>query len=250
MTPDHTLAIDNLVAHRGFAARYLENTHTAVAAAIACGARFVEIDIQLSHDRIPVLYHDRTLEKLARLPGTIGDLSYRQLTRTALTIDSDGTRPATRDRIWGLAELVPLIQAHREVTVFVELKRVSMLQFGMPEIVDRVLELLAPIREQCVIISFASDALRYARSRGATRIGWVMEPWDDAMLGMAHALAPDFLFTDHAIIPASAIPLPAAPWQWALYEIGSLELARTWHARGAQLLETFRIGELIAALKG
>lgn len=48
----------HLVAHRGCAARYPENTLAAVAAALQEGACCVEVDVQLSADRVPVLMHD------------------------------------------------------------------------------------------------------------------------------------------------------------------------------------------------
>jgi len=249
MSRPHVLTPHNLIAHRGHAAQHIENTYAAIAGAIDCGARFVEIDVQLSSDRIPMVFHDRTLDKLARIKGTVGDFTCAQLQASTLRIDATPERAMRQDRIWSLAEIVPLLQSHAEINLFVELKRISMLQFGVAEVVAQSLEVLAPIRDQCVIISYASEALRYARAQGISRVGWVMEPWDDDRLQLARELAPEYLFTDHNIIPASALPLPEMPWQWALYEIGSLELAQTWRNRGAQLLETFRIGEIIAALE-
>ena len=50
-----------LVAHRGYAARYPENTRESLAAAVRAGARFLEFDVQLSADGVPVLLHDVTL---------------------------------------------------------------------------------------------------------------------------------------------------------------------------------------------
>ena len=47
-----------LLAHRGYAARYPENTREALRAAVAAGARHLEFDIQLSADRVPFLLHD------------------------------------------------------------------------------------------------------------------------------------------------------------------------------------------------
>ena len=53
--------IPELVAHRGYALHYPENTLIGIEAAIRAGARYVEVDVQLSADKVPVLFHDRTL---------------------------------------------------------------------------------------------------------------------------------------------------------------------------------------------
>ncbi|HEY9197768.1 MAG TPA: glycerophosphodiester phosphodiesterase family protein, partial [Gammaproteobacteria bacterium] len=47
-----------LIAHRGYAARHPENTLSALQAAVAAGARWLEFDVQLSADHEPVLLHD------------------------------------------------------------------------------------------------------------------------------------------------------------------------------------------------
>lgn len=64
-----------LVAHRGYAARYPENTRESLAAAVSVGAEFVEFDIQLSADGVPVLLHDADLDRTAGRRGTVFDLS-------------------------------------------------------------------------------------------------------------------------------------------------------------------------------
>jgi len=49
------------IAHRGFSASFPENTHAAFEAALAEPIQAMELDIQLSRDRVPVIYHNRTL---------------------------------------------------------------------------------------------------------------------------------------------------------------------------------------------
>ena len=45
------ISIQQLVAHRGLQCEYPENTALSVSKAIAAGALFIEIDIQLSRDK-------------------------------------------------------------------------------------------------------------------------------------------------------------------------------------------------------
>ncbi|MFI6154385.1 glycerophosphodiester phosphodiesterase [Kitasatospora sp. NPDC051170] len=67
------------VAHRGDPYRYRENTLPSIASAIAAGADAVEIDVQLTRDKVPVLLHDRTLERLWGDPRDIGRVTTEQL---------------------------------------------------------------------------------------------------------------------------------------------------------------------------
>ncbi|MFC5721115.1 glycerophosphodiester phosphodiesterase [Streptomyces gamaensis] len=52
------------VAHRGDPYRHRENTLPSVRSALRAGAGAVEIDVRLTRDRVPVLLHDATLERL------------------------------------------------------------------------------------------------------------------------------------------------------------------------------------------
>ncbi|MGW3042129.1 glycerophosphodiester phosphodiesterase [Kitasatospora sp. NPDC001159] len=67
------------VAHRGDPYRYRENTLPAVESALAAGADAVEVDVQLTRDRVPVLLHDRTLERLWGDPRSIERVTVEQL---------------------------------------------------------------------------------------------------------------------------------------------------------------------------
>ena len=69
----------DLVAHRGWARNYPENTLSAVDAAITAGARFVEIDVQLSSDAFPVLFHDRDLARMCGVKGAVHERTLSEL---------------------------------------------------------------------------------------------------------------------------------------------------------------------------
>ncbi|MFD7451956.1 glycerophosphodiester phosphodiesterase [Kitasatospora sp. NPDC059827] len=67
------------VAHRGDPYRHRENTLPSVESALAAGADAVEVDVQLTRDRVPVLLHDTTLERLWGDPRSIGRVTTEQL---------------------------------------------------------------------------------------------------------------------------------------------------------------------------
>ncbi|HXI02552.1 MAG TPA: glycerophosphodiester phosphodiesterase family protein, partial [Candidatus Saccharimonadales bacterium] len=53
-----------MIAHRGASERFPENTPAAFDAALAAGCDGIELDVQLSADGVPFLYHDRTLARI------------------------------------------------------------------------------------------------------------------------------------------------------------------------------------------
>ncbi|MGK4585127.1 glycerophosphodiester phosphodiesterase [Kitasatospora sp. HPMI-4] len=67
------------VAHRGDPYRHRENTLASVESALAAGADAVEVDVQLTRDGVPVLLHDRTLDRLWGDPRRIGSVTLEQL---------------------------------------------------------------------------------------------------------------------------------------------------------------------------
>lgn len=57
--------------HRGCACRFPENSIAAMNEGCRLGASYLEIDIQLSKDEIPVVYHDVRLEQKTTLTGYV-----------------------------------------------------------------------------------------------------------------------------------------------------------------------------------
>ena len=71
---------ENLViAHRGLTSLHLENTLAALRSAFEHKADGVEFDVQLSKDLIPMVFHDRTLDRLVHIKACIDDLTLAEL---------------------------------------------------------------------------------------------------------------------------------------------------------------------------
>ncbi|MEV4351557.1 glycerophosphodiester phosphodiesterase family protein [Actinoplanes sp. NPDC049596] len=62
------------VAHRGYSAVAPENTLPAFAAAVRGGATFVEFDVRTTADGVPVVIHDRTLDRTTTGTGHVWEL--------------------------------------------------------------------------------------------------------------------------------------------------------------------------------
>ncbi len=68
-----------LIAHRGYRARYPENTLAAFDAAINAGFPMIELDVTLSKDRRVVVIHDETLDRTTDGSGPVSDRTLKEL---------------------------------------------------------------------------------------------------------------------------------------------------------------------------
>ncbi|MEV4975656.1 glycerophosphodiester phosphodiesterase [Streptomyces scopuliridis] len=82
------------VGHRGDPYRVRENTLPSIHSARRRGADAVEIDVRLTRDRVPVLLHDSTLERLWGHERRLAEVTYEEL--RALT---DGGVPTLREAL-------------------------------------------------------------------------------------------------------------------------------------------------------
>ena len=230
-----------LIAHRGYTLHYPENTLLALRAAIDAGARFLEVDVQLAADGTPLLFHDDTLERVCGVPGAIHDYDTAALSRLrASEFDRFGYRYA-QTPIAALADLCSLLAAKPEVTAFVEIKALSLAQFGVSYVLERILPPLESLPEQVVLISFEREVLAAARERSKLRIGGVVERWRDRRA--LKDLSPDFLFCDVGGLPRWG-RLRFGRAHLAVYEVDDAAQALRLAERGVQFIETFAVGEM------
>ena len=75
-------------AHRGGAADGDENSTAALARAVERGYRYIETDVHVSADDVPVLFHDDTLHRMTGDHRRVGDLTWKDLARLR---DGQGT---------------------------------------------------------------------------------------------------------------------------------------------------------------
>ncbi len=78
MSP-HALGPVLVIAHRGDSIHYPENTLASIRAAFDLGADAVEVDVRLSRDGVPMIFHDDTLDRTTDGRGAFERLSMREL---------------------------------------------------------------------------------------------------------------------------------------------------------------------------
>jgi len=93
-----------VIAHRGASADEQENTIAAFERAIAVGADYAELDVQLSADGEPVVFHDLDLDRLTPLRGPLRRRPLAELREVGIPTLSDVVE-VTRGRIGVMAEL-------------------------------------------------------------------------------------------------------------------------------------------------
>lgn len=65
-----------VIAHRGLSHLAPENTLAAFHRAVKQGIPWIECDVQLTHDHIPIIFHDDTLARIADRPESITDIPW------------------------------------------------------------------------------------------------------------------------------------------------------------------------------
>ena len=235
-----------VIAHRGYAARYPENTLTALQAAVDAGAEWLEFDVQLSADCVPVLLHDTNLQRTAGQSDSVFALTSDQL--VACSSGEPGRFGArfADVTIPTLAAVSDWLGTQPRVRACVEIKSASIGRFGIEAVHRAVVDALGPARGQCVLVSFDDAFLFAARLAVPMPIGWVISEWTEASMRRARILAPDMLFVDQQLLPPAGAALWTGDWQWVAYEVADADQALALSARGVQFVESMAVGELLA----
>ena len=100
-----------VAAHRGLHRVYPENSLSAFRHAIEVGVDIIETDVRLSRDGVPVLRHDRTIDRTTNGKGKVEDLALSELRQLRL-IDRDST---SRHGILTLKEALELARGRIKV---------------------------------------------------------------------------------------------------------------------------------------
>ena len=232
-----------VVAHRGYARHYPENTLLALEAAIKAGAKYIEVDVQLSADKIPMLFHDRDLKRMCGQKGAMHEYSMAELSQFKASEFHRFGYKFVDTPLATLFALMGLLQRYPEVTAFVEIKRISIEQFGIDVVLSRIMPLLQPIAERCVLISFSIEALHKVRERGWPAVGAVIEDWKERKQALVQKLNPRYLFCDIDYLPKRG-RLKFYASHIVVYECPDAETALALAERGVEFVETFACKEV------
>jgi glycerophosphoryl diester phosphodiesterase len=143
-----------IAGHRGDRAHFPENTLPALQAVLESDFDFVETDVQLSSDGVPVIMHDESVERTTNGTGLVTELTLAQLKSLDAgawySKDFAGTQVPTLD------EFFAILQSSKKKAM-VELKGI-----WTPEQVHTVTDLVYARSVQSRVIFEAFDSLKKA----------------------------------------------------------------------------------------
>jgi glycerophosphoryl diester phosphodiesterase len=128
-----------IIGHRGFSARFPENTLISFQAAIEAGVTMIELDVMLSRDRKLAVIHDPTLARTTNGKGAVADYTLAELKQ--LDAGSWFDPKFAGQRIPGLSEVLECV--NRRAYVNIEIKSNAYESDHPPDAIERqVVELL------------------------------------------------------------------------------------------------------------
>ncbi|MDA8681103.1 glycerophosphodiester phosphodiesterase family protein [Porticoccaceae bacterium] len=243
------IKISQLVAHRGYRAKFPENTILSLSKAIEHGATFIELDVQFSVDQLPVIYHDTDLQRVSGVAGSILEMPRSQLVKIPAYEPNRLGNLYQDETISTLEDFVHLIKKYPQVTAFVELKDESISHCGRQLMIDQVIDILNPIAQQTVIMSFDYPLCELARQARWPQVGVVLTTWDELESDIVKKVAPDYIFVDHEIVPTQEnlrANVSLRNTKLVAYEVGNTELGNRLLTLGLDMLETYEIEKLVS----
>ena len=242
-----TTAQIDWIAHRGDPFRFPENSLAGYHSAIAAGANYIETDIHLTADEIPVLSHDDGLNRIAGVDASLFDLTYQQLQQIPACYPERFGGRFNTSRIASLDQFVELLCDSPGVTAFIEIKRKSLYHFGRERCLQAVMQRIIPVQSRVCIISFDLQVIADVMRNHAVRGGWVLLQWDGEARKQAEALSPDYLFVNIDKLPPEHDVAWQGSWQWVLYNIDDAATRDHYLSRGFHFFETNHIANMLQA---
>jgi glycerophosphoryl diester phosphodiesterase len=189
------------VAHRGYSAIAPENTLPALAAGVLAGATFIEFDVRTTADGVPVVIHDRSVDRTTDGSGLVRELTLDEIAE--LDAGSWFSPAYVGLRIPLLSEVIDLLRPHavlapeaREAGVSTaEAPRVELLlEIKPPATLEQVKVILgqvgdAGLLDRTVVQSFDPDVVRLAGEASPdVRLGLLRHGFDDDQVGVAQEM--------------------------------------------------------------
>ncbi|WP_342791336.1 glycerophosphodiester phosphodiesterase [Paenibacillus methanolicus] len=189
-------------AHRGASGLAPENTMAAFRKALSFPfVQWMELDVQLSRDGVPVIIHDDTLRRTTTASGRVGEFTAAELGK--FDAGAKFNKAFAGEGVPTLAEL--LDETIGRARLNIELKT-----YGgrYPELERRVVDLLYEkgLQHDAVITSFDQEALRKVRALSKEiRTGIIIDGAPSTLVGDLRELEADFLSLGHSFLSAPLV---------------------------------------------
>lgn len=147
-----------IVAHRGSSGTAPENTLASFEQAINAGAHIIELDLQITRDGVPIVFHDKWLSRTTNGSGCTQNLTYEEIRQ----FDSGFWFSSTfkGERIPSLEEVLDFIQ--NKVYLNIEIKNIGN---NAPTLIESIISIIYKYnyQDKVVFSSFYYNFLQTIR---------------------------------------------------------------------------------------
>lgn len=155
------LKIPKIIGHRGAAAYAPENTLVSLHTAADMDLEWVEFDVKLTRDQVPILFHDETLERTTNGSGKVAETDYEDI--RALEAGSWFADSFTGIKVPTLEEAIEVL-IDRGLGLNLELKPCPGREVETAEVALDILSQIWDDHERLLISSFRHGCLETARA--------------------------------------------------------------------------------------
>lgn len=160
------LKLPQIIGHRGCAGYVPENTLEAIHTAADMGLKWVELDVKLTKDQIPIIFHDPTLERVTNGSGNVADKTLAEIKE--LDCGSYYGESFTGIDIPTLEEAIDVL-LERDLGINLELKPCSGRDKDTAEVALDLLSSIWDDHDSLLISSYSMEALEIAADMAS---GW------------------------------------------------------------------------------
>jgi glycerophosphoryl diester phosphodiesterase len=149
-----------VLGHRGYRAKYPENTLLAFSKAFEAGADGIECDVQKCRDGYYIIIHDDTIDSVSKQSGSVAQMTLNDLRKVYV---------GGSQKIPELEEFLKFLPPNKFINI--ELKEETLTTDDCPAICDMLLKYLD--RKNLIVSSFEHDLLPYFKER-QVKIGMLL----------------------------------------------------------------------------
>ena len=180
-----------IIGHRGMSGLAPENTLKSFRMALASGADGVELDVQLSKDGVPVVFHDFTTGRMCGQDAPVSAMNFGEIRNLKV---------AGSEQIPTLREALESVSGK---TVFVELKVSATKDVSYRKnMCGRIREVIeaSQMRENIIITSFDHDALRLYRELDRRQQIGIIYDRESMAFYLEHGMDPESIIDSYTIL--------------------------------------------------
>lgn len=224
-------------AHRGASTYCPENTMMAFYTGLYMGANGIETDVRLTKDGVPVLFHDRTVDRVTDGTGALADFTFEQLQQLNVR------NGELTDKIVAFEDFLQHF-AHRDITFAIELKGP-----GVEEVTAELIRRYG-VQKKCIVTSFKYAYLeRMHELAPELKLGYLVEDVTEELLEKMKAIGCDEVCPKACYVTPENVQLwHRAGFRVRAWGVNTEELMRRVYESGADGM-TVNFPDKLSALR-